>query len=309
VLAVTAATAAIVAGREVRRAVDGSAHRIDVVLAALSGAVVAFASVLEVRSSGGAPLGYSNANGALFASLAFAVVLVRVTTEASSRGTRRATTVLTIVAATACVLTGSVGAVAAAAIGLAVGGGPAAAGRRWAAIPLAAATVVATVGLVFAVALGAGPDAPGSDSFGTRAQLWRATAELAGDHPVTGIGPGRFQEESPVSVDLDLRRAHSAPLQVAAELGLPGLALFFALGAWVVAALWMVRDEPAASVGAAAFTAVALHAGFDWVLAEPTVLVVSALVIGAATTSFEPRPAAPARDGDARERALDRQPG
>jgi O-antigen ligase len=295
-LAVLGASAAFGAGRAVRRTTARGPVGPTVALAALGGAVGAFATVLDVGAAGGGPLGYGNANGALFAALAFAVVVVRVTAAAPTRRTREAAAVLAIGAALACASTGSTGAVVAAAVGALVAGACALAGARWAVTALAGAALVAATGIVFALALGAGPDAPGTDSFGTRVRLWRGTAELVADHRATGVGPGRFQVENPVSTDADLRRAHAASLQVAAELGVPGLALFLALGGWVVAALWAVRDEPGAAVGAAAFIAIGLQSAFDWVLAEPSVLLLTAAVIGAATTSLvAPAPGLPRR--------------
>ncbi|MBA2279880.1 MAG: O-antigen ligase family protein, partial [Acidimicrobiia bacterium] len=160
-------------------------------------------------------------------------------------------------------------------------GGPA--GRRTVVVPFAAALVVLGLGVTFAVAAGAGPTAPAGDSLGTRILLWREAADLVAAHPATGVGPGRFEQVAP-NRDPDLRRTHSAPLQVAAEQGGVGVALLLGLVAWAVAALWTARSDRSVAVGAGVLLAVAWQASWDWVLAEPAVSLSAAFLVGATTS-------------------------
>lgn len=107
----------------------------------------------------------------------------------------------------------------------------------------------------------------------TRTALWSDALHLANEHPVSGVGPGRYQTESPTArADPDLRRAHSAPLQMAAELGWTGWLLLALLTTWVVAALGR---------GAVLFAVLALQPMVDYTLHFPLVVAVSALVLGA----------------------------
>jgi putative inorganic carbon (hco3(-)) transporter len=79
----------------------------------------------------------------------------------------------------------------------------------------------------------------------------RATENLAalhafGDHPILGVGPGEFfaRESTAYANALDLRflggrrRAHSLYLEMAADTGVAGLALFLAIAATTMAGLW-----------------------------------------------------------------------
>lgn len=67
----------------------------------------------------------------------------------------------------------------------------------------------------------------------TRFLLWGAATRLTADNPLLGVGPGNFSlyfyesTDSPLGVE-NLRVVHNAYLDIAAELGLPALALFVA---------------------------------------------------------------------------------
>ncbi|MFC6091804.1 O-antigen ligase family protein, partial [Saccharothrix lopnurensis] len=68
----------------------------------------------------------------------------------------------------------------------------------------------------------------------TRELRWQAAARLVAEHPVLGVGPGGFRAGYPAAshnaeVDEQSPVAHNTYLEVAAELGLPGFALFAAL--------------------------------------------------------------------------------
>lgn len=76
----------------------------------------------------------------------------------------------------------------------------------------------------------------------SRQALWLAAARMAGDHPLTGVGPGRFGTESPgylVNEPLGLENpvVHNSYLEILAESGLGALAAFllFLGGTWRLA--------------------------------------------------------------------------
>ncbi|MEV6640579.1 O-antigen ligase family protein [Amycolatopsis sp. NPDC051371] len=68
----------------------------------------------------------------------------------------------------------------------------------------------------------------------TRELRWQAAARMLTAHPVLGVGPGGFREQYAAEshnaeVDEQTPVAHNMYLEVAAELGLPGFALFAAV--------------------------------------------------------------------------------
>lgn len=68
----------------------------------------------------------------------------------------------------------------------------------------------------------------------TRELRWQAAARMVAEHPVLGVGPGGFREEYAAesrNAELDEQTpvAHNMYLEVSAELGLPGFALFVAM--------------------------------------------------------------------------------
>jgi putative inorganic carbon (HCO3(-)) transporter len=80
-----------------------------------------------------------------------------------------------------------------------------------------------------------------SENTSSRLAFWEAAGEMVYDHPLTGIGPGRFGEESEVYLrddrsGLDEPVVHNSYLEIAAENGLPALLAFlaFLLGSWVL---------------------------------------------------------------------------
>ncbi|RSN16438.1 polymerase [Streptomyces sp. WAC 05977] len=108
--------------------------------------------------------------------------------------------------------------------------------------PLAVAVVAAGV-LCLAATLFAGPRIErafqekthiAASNVDTRELRWQAAARLVATHPVLGVGPGGFREEYAAAshnAELDEQTpvAHNMYLEVAAELGLPGFALFAAV--------------------------------------------------------------------------------
>jgi O-antigen ligase len=144
-----------------------------------------------------------------------------------------------------------------------------------------AALAVALVVLVFAGASLAAPRVRSSIVRHSHSGLNHATSGrwklvtngigLAADHPVAGVGIGDFKRAYAKRVGLRGREpasaaSHDTPVTVAAELGLPGLALFV----WLVAAtLLLTVRRVVTSFGGrvalacgAAFTAIAVHSLF-----------------------------------------------
>jgi O-antigen ligase len=84
-----------------------------------------------------------------------------------------------------------------------------------------------------------------------RFELWRAGFALTTDHPVIGIGPGRYAAEvATYAPQLHGMVAHNSYVQMAAETGLPGLGLYLALflGA-VYVARGIYRRAPMSQAG------------------------------------------------------------
>jgi O-antigen ligase len=107
-----------------------------------------------------------------------------------------------------------------------------------------------TAAVAFAAVLNASrPSVPTSDT--SRRGLWTASAQMVREHPLTGVGPGRFaldldeRRGQPALADLayDGRPEHAPGLLVetAAELGLPGAALWLWLFGAVAASCWRAR--------------------------------------------------------------------
>jgi hypothetical protein len=120
-----------------------------------------------------------------------------------------------------------------------------------------------------------------------RSGAMRAALRVAAEHPLTGAGPGQ--------ADLRWRGAdggtrifayaHNEYAQVAAELGLVGLALLAILLAALARLLWSARATGPAGAGwagvVAAAAAFAVHSGFDFVWHLPAVVLTVTLLAGA----------------------------
>lgn len=268
-------------GRRLARRSDAGAAAVAV--AVLAGLLVGSLAAFQRPSGGGPPLGYGNANAALFALIGLGAALVRVRATTLTRPTRLATTAVGAAAVAACVTTGSAGTVAALVTGAALAASALGLHRPWFAVPAAGITLVVGLAGTMATSARADADTLTNDSVQIRAQLWDAAADLAGEHPLSGIGPGRFEDVNPVSTDADLRRAHSIPLQIAAEQGSIGLLLTLSALGWALWMLWSVGLQSSTAVGAAIVVTGGLVACWDWVLAEPAVLGTAAVLLGMAT--------------------------
>ncbi len=120
-----------------------------------------------------------------------------------------------------------------------------------------------------------------------RVQLWHQAVVLAERHPLRGVGPQRFSlAVTPSPVDAPLAGTpQSAPLQLAAEQGLPGVALLGTAYAWTLWALWRSpRSTPVVLTSAAALTGLALFATVDHVLSFATVTASAGLLAGLTTS-------------------------
>ena len=121
-----------------------------------------------------------------------------------------------------------------------------------------------TVGaaLVVAVMLAIAPSSPltrilnpsrgDEESTDNRTTVWRGAIRMIQAHPLTGIGAGNFKLHVGSYVGLEGRKAfvaHNTYLEVAAELGLPGLALFVGVLYSAFRGLGRVRSR-ARAVGA-----------------------------------------------------------
>jgi O-antigen ligase len=77
---------------------------------------------------------------------------------------------------------------------------------------------------------------------GERVELWKTGLNAVEDHPLTGIGAGRFRpavygsESTPQLVIDNMGKAHNQLLSMAAEIGIPGALLFIAM-------LWLLRGR------------------------------------------------------------------
>jgi hypothetical protein len=162
-----------------------------------------------------------------------------------------------------------------------------------------AAAVMALAAVAVTLVLGATRD---TDSSGAealterRVALWHDAVDITVEHPLTGVGPGRFPQVSPTAMaDADTQAAHSAVLEQAAETGIPGALLLVALMLWA-----LLRTGPgdggsrgrdagaAAMVAVAAWLALALHTSVDYVADYPAVLAVAGLVTGLGTRQPSP---------------------
>jgi O-antigen ligase len=279
VLLVLAATGCYVLGRL-------AADRAALVVAGLTSLAVLGAAVSGGRHaiSGGAlapPLGYGNADGALYALGVAAAAMVAV--AAGPIVLRLGFGLLGLVLLSLTAATRSLTATV-----LAIGIVVAALAAPWLrrrVTGLAVGTVAVAVAITVAAGMAHGTAAvdPVERVLSERRTvLWHEALELTARDPMFGVGPGRFAEESPTALaDADARWAHSAYLQTAAESGIPGGTLLAALLLWSYGALRRSRQDARLVVmGTATGTALGLHAAIDYVAHFPAVVLTAALLVG-----------------------------
>lgn len=170
-------------------------------------------------------------------------------------------------------------------------GGPADPRERWALRTVAGATVAILVYGAIAYAPRGQVDLQrtqrevagraGADSGALRLMVSRDTARMALARPWFGWGPGSFEIVFPVYQGPYLRRpdgrsaarfefAHNDWLQLAAEVGLVGAAIFLVPGAVLATRAWR-RSDGAARMGVIGCGLVAAHAAIDFPFRNPAV--------------------------------------
>ncbi|MEU4888870.1 MULTISPECIES: O-antigen ligase family protein [Streptomyces] len=185
-----------------------------------------------------------------------------------------------------------------------------------------ALTAALVTGGTVAMAGDALPDGPAAVLEGRltehRVLLWRDALGLAAERPVLGVGPDGFGalSETARNTPGSDGKPHSAPLQLASEQGLPGVALLGAAFCWTLVALGRSpRSTPVVLTAGASLTVLAALAGVGNALSFPQVTVAAGLLAGVATSrpltyGTVPEPAAAAapdgalpavhREGDGR---------
>lgn len=130
-----------------------------------------------------------------------------------------------------------------------------------------------------------------STSGSGRAQFWATAVDAFGEAPLRGIGAGGYESywNRNGSLGTPARNAHSEPLELLAEVGLAGFALF---AAFVALVLWAGRraargrDRSAAAAALAMLVAGLVGVCIDWTWEIPAVsiplLLAAALLSGSA---------------------------
>jgi O-antigen ligase len=296
-------TALVAMVAAVYRAARAHPDNLDVLAGGLVVFLFAAALVHPAVASGGPtapPLGYGNADGALFGLGVAAAALLAVRTAQPARMVwwSAAIALLLVTAATtsraATVLALTVVAVAR----VARRWGPTM--QRWClpAVPLLLAAGVALT-VVWAAGVSTPERGPAEAALSSRrVQLWSDAVDMIRANPWFGVGPGRFQVESPTARRFpDTDQTHSEYLQTAAETGLPGAALLTGLVCWTFASLRRPgRDSRAVVIAGTAAAALAVQALIDYVGHFPVLVVLAVALVGAAGAGSA-APAAQARTG------------
>jgi O-antigen ligase len=124
-----------------------------------------------------------------------------------------------------------------------------------------------------------GAEVPSDSSAALHASTFRAGLRMWVDHPVVGVGPGNFEQlYLPIAADLGIestgkpRAAHNVVVELLAETGIVGLAVFAAMA---VAVMWPMRPPLRRPVvlAASAFAVAGLTQGFG--IHGPLLLIVS----------------------------------
>jgi hypothetical protein len=133
-----------------------------------------------------------------------------------------------------------------------------------------------------AVAVAGDPVSLGPTLDQRRVRLWSEAAGLMEAHPWLGVGPGRFDEESPTAgSDPDARWAHQEFLHQGAETGMLGFILLLLIFVWALARIWTTSPpSPLAVPVAFAVAALATLASFDYVLHFPVIALSGAALAG-----------------------------
>lgn len=128
-----------------------------------------------------------------------------------------------------------------------------------------------------------------------RIEQWRLATEMAHERVLAGHGTGTFAARWGIerdNKDLYVLQPHSIELEVVAELGIVGGALF---GGFLAGLVWLVirgarADRQVAAVAAGVVTAFVALTSVDWTFSFPSLLAVTLLVAGAAGGRSRGRP-------------------
>ncbi len=243
------------------------------------------------------PLGYANANAALYVQAAALAALAAVTVTRQEWRTAALASAVGLVLVTA--VTGSLAGLLTGALVLVAA--KVGSGRRDVSRGVGATASLVVVLLahlaVFVLAVSYRPgatersaaqSAAASSLSDRRLDLWHDAVQISFHNPLSGVGFGRFPAASETAqLDLDTQEAHSVTLQWAAETGWVGALAVLGLLMWMAVRPFVtgsVADPPAAAlVSAAAAIGFALHASVDYVASFPFVVVLAAFVSGAGT--------------------------
>lgn len=273
------APCALAVGVALGRLVPGRARPTDLQGTLLLLATLMLFAVLASPLPGKAPLGYANANAALgvqVIGLCGLAVLGANRTGRRVLGTAVGFSIIGILA------NASTGALAVtvpllALIGVAVWGPVRR--RRWMVLGGATAALLVAAQVVRLAGLAEWPRWADLGIDSTRRSLWGDARALWSQHPLVGSGPGSFARYSPLATDPDTSAAHSSVLQVGAETGWVGVALFGLV--FMGALLWAAQGSPRhAVVGAATCTALVVQSFTDHLLDFPIVVLAAGLVLG-----------------------------
>ncbi len=115
-----------------------------------------------------------------------------------------------------------------------------------------------------------------------RLMLWRDAFDLIAAHPGTGVGPSLFPAHSPTAMrNRDTIWPHNELLHFGAETGVLGLVLLLALFAWAFLRLWYADGDTGTAVAALALAATGIQANVDYILHYPAVPIVLAALVAA----------------------------
>ena len=262
-----------------------ASHRpilVPAAVTAIGGAAVAFLPLEVFTAKAVTPmLGYANAKAAFFVVASAAALMVAMTT--ARRVLRASVVVAALVFAIVPLVTQARAAtVVAAALPLAA----VVAARR---TSVRLVSVLAAVALVAAVAgtvvIGATDRVEPADFLGERrVALWNEAFDLMVEHPLIGVGPGRFGSESVTArSDPDARPAHHSFLENGAETGIPGFVLLLGLFLWGLLRLAIGGDPGRSALAATALSALGVLACFDSLLHFPALPITVGVLVGSAT--------------------------
>ncbi len=126
-------------------------------------------------------------------------------------------------------------------------------------------------------------------SVSSRQEILSNSLVLIGQFGPVGSGTGTFQkvyplQEDPAAIDrFYVNHAHNDYLELAVEMGLPGIALILLFLAWWATSVWRLLRSPAADhyaiAGAVASAAVLLHSALDYPLRTAAIGVVFAMCL------------------------------